>query len=288
VTAPRSLAAALILLIVPAAAAQQGGSSLEIDKDLRVTAESSLEWNRGEQTYVARGNAVARHKDQTLRADKLVAFYRRTGEGGDGGDVLGADNVEIYRVEATGGVRVSAPGGEVRGERGIYDLDEPVVVMLGGDLQLETAGGNTVTADERLEFWPARDLAVARGNAVATSGGRQLRARVIQAIFAGKDTAREVVRLEAFEDVRVRLSDGTARAETGLYDVGEEIAELFGSVRLERGGTRLQGGYAEVDMGSGRSTLRAQAPGEGGSARVRGLIERPGVEPAAGGAGNPG
>lgn len=282
-TAPHLLAAALALLLASSAAAQ-GESTLNLDSDLRITAQESLEWNRGERTYVARGDSVARLRDQTVRADTLTAFYRETESSGDddGGGLLGAGNPEIYRVEATGGVDVSFSGGTVRGGRGIYDLDEPVIVMLGGDLRLEMADGSTVTADDRLEFWPARDLAVARGNAVATGGDRELRARVIQAIFTAAGEGRELVRLEAFDDVRVRLADGNARAETGIYDTAEDVAELFGSVRLERGGTRLQGGYARVDMASGRSELRAAAPGDGGEARVRGLVEKPAVEPAAG------
>ncbi|SDG33109.1 lipopolysaccharide export system protein LptA [Limimonas halophila] len=290
-TAPRLLAAALALLLPAAAWAQT--STLEIDRDLRITAEESLEWHRTEQTYVARGNAVARHKDQRLSADKLVAFYREAGDDGEGdseadGGLLGAGNTEIYRVEATGGVRVTTPSATVMGARGIYDLNEPVVVMLGDDLRLETENGATVTAEDRLEFWPGRDLAVARGNAVATSGDRELRARVIQAVFTGEGEARELTRLEAFDNVRIRLADGNARAETGVYETGADVAELFGSVRLERGGTRLQGGYARVDMASGRSELRAAAPEGDAETGVRGLIEKPTVEPASEGAGNSG
>jgi len=274
-------AATASLLALPAHA--QSVSGLGGENDLRITADGSLSWQRGARTYVAEGNAVAKLGGRELRADRLTAFYRERAETGGGDPAM-----EIYRLEADGEVTLDAPAGTVLAGRGIYEMDTGVVVFTGGSPTLKTDGGVVVTAEDRMEYWPQRGLAVARGGARVRDGDRSFRARVIQAVFAGpagSPEARELARVEAFDQVRAATPDGEGRGGLGVYDPATQILELFGEVALGRGGTRFEGGYARLDLAGGSSELRTDAPGESGSERVRGLISRPDVSRTAGEAG---
>jgi lipopolysaccharide export system protein LptA len=245
-----------------------GGGPLEI------RADAGIEWRRAEQVYVARGNAVAARGDLSVRAETLTAHYREAPDG---------DGTEIYRIEAEGGVKLSSRADTAFGERGVYDLDKAVMVLTGEDLRLET-GEQTITASDSLEYWDTRNLAVARGDAVARApveGGQRRIAAGILAAYLGEGTGGasegggEVNRIEAFENVRIASPQAFARGDKAVYVARSRIATLVGNVKVSRGENQLNGGYAEVNLRTGVSRLLGAPPDSSARARVRGLL-RPG------------
>src|SRR5699024_10977058 len=116
------LAALLLSSEAFAQASSSDGGALEI------TADEGIEWQRDEQVYLARGNAIARRDDLTVRADVLVAHYRRMDDGEE----------RIIRVEAIGGLQVTTANETVTGDRAIYYVDERVLRITGDELRLET------------------------------------------------------------------------------------------------------------------------------------------------------
>lgn len=86
-----------------------------------VTARDSLEYWRGRNLAVARGDARVVSGENNLRADLLVARLEEVQE----------DQLEIVRVDAEGDVTIVTPRDTVTGERGVYDVRREVAVLTG-------------------------------------------------------------------------------------------------------------------------------------------------------------
>lgn len=248
-----------------------GGGGLPIAVD----ADNAIEWHQEQKAYVARGNAVATRGDMTVSAPVLVAYYRELDGGG----------TEIFRLAADGGVRIESPTQEVVGERAVYDIDRKVIVVTGGNLRLTTPR-DVVTARDSLEYWEEREVAVARGDAVAVRGQNKVRGDVLVGQFDEvRPDVLEMRRMDAQGGVVITTPTDVGRGREGTYDLVTEIATLTGDVRLTRGQNQLNGDAAEVNMRTGVSRMVSlaqaqgaspgQGPGQGAGqpgTRVRGLF----------------
>lgn len=274
-----------------AAAALIGGGALAQGIDLsqggpvEVTAVDGIEWRQQDQVVIARGEARAVRGGVTVEADRLLARYRPRGgpaatqarapaEGPAGGG-------EIWRLEAEGNVVVSTATDRAEGDRAVYDMDQSVMVMTGRALRLVNPD-NTLTARDSIEYWSARRMAVARGNAVVvTADGRRVRADTLVAYFAaaaapgaaprpqpaGAPQNSSLERVEAYGNVEIRTAEEVVRGDRGVYGPNTGIARLLGQVRITRGDNTLTGQEAIVNMQTGVARL-VSAPG----ARVQGLV----------------
>ncbi len=256
-------ALAPLALGAPQPVAAQGLSTLQSGEGpLEITADRGIEWRRAERLYVARGNARAARGGLQLYADALTAHYRDTAAGG----------TEVYRINADGHVRIVSPGQTVRADNGVYNVDRALVWLRGRDLRLETEQ-DMIRARDSLEYWERQRAVVARGDAVARRGDREIRADVLTAYFRPDADGRlEMRTVKADGNVRISTPTEFARGDGGVYYVTEQLATLTGAVRITRGESQLNGEYAEVDLESGVSRLLAAPPGQPGDARVRGLL----------------
>lgn len=271
-------AAALVLAIVFALhpffarplAAQSLGSTFGAagsDQPITIQAEEGIEWQQRAQVYIARGNAVAQSGDVAVKADELTAFYRETSE----------SDSEIYRLEARGHVRIATPNEKATGDLAVYDVEQGVLVITGDDIRFRTPT-ETITADQSLEYWEAKGLAVARGNAIANQDGKRLRADVLSAHMREDQAGRFTVhRVEAFGDVQIQTATEFVRADYGDYRTESGIAALSGSVKITQGSNQINGDFAEVNLNTGVSRLlgRPSVSGGktgGGKARVKGIF----------------
>ena len=247
----------LLAMLAPAAdaqsllAADRSGGPLEVD------AEQGIEWHQGDDSFIARGNAMARRGNVQLRADELIARYRKVN-----------GTTRIYRIEAVGTVNITSPGERIVGDRAVYDLDEAVAVVTGSDLRLTTPT-DVITARDTLEYWENRNIAVARGAASAARGDRILRAQTLTAtLIRDREGALRMTRVDAFDNVNITTADEFIRGDKGVYDVDQDIAVLEGAVRITRGENQLNGDRAEVNLKTGISRLLSL----GQSGRVQGLL----------------
>lgn len=252
-----ALLPALLLVLSAGTATPQTG--LGGDAPLEIYAESGIEWHREQRVYIARGNARAISGDTELRANELRAYYSGANDG----------TGEIQRIEAVGAVVITSPNGKVYGDRGVYDVPGKVMVLTGGNLKLVTEQ-DTVTARDSLEYWEAKDLAVARGDAEAQRVDPEdgslnvIRAEVMTASFydnAGKKDLRVV---DAYEAVEILTPCEYAVGDRARYLVPEQVAILTGNVKITRGSNQLNGDEAEVNLKTGISTLKGD--------RVSGLL----------------
>jgi lipopolysaccharide export system protein LptA len=226
-----------------------------------VEADDGIEWNSEKKIYIARGNAKATRGTTSVTGQTLTALYRQTK----------SEETEIFRLEAQGRVVIETPDRRAFGDRAVYDLDQALAVVRGKNLRMITSN-ETITASKSLEYWERRQVAVARGDAVATQGTRMIQADTLTAFFApGRDKKLEAVRIEAIGNVVVTTLHEVARGNEGVYNVKTGIATLSGNVKVTRGDTQLNGATAEVNFNTGISRLLS-ARNSTSTGRVRGLF----------------
>jgi len=260
-----ALVLSVVFLSVPLAAMTSLPSTLQAqgiglpgqsrNTPLEINADEGIEWQQKTQAYIARGNARAAQGDVAVHADTLTAYYREKQGGG----------TTIWRIDAENRVRIVSPTQRAFGDKGIYDVDNGILVLT-GNVRMET-DTDRITARDSLEYWEKRNLAVARGNAVAERGENKLRADVLTAHFVkdaeGKSRVKQV---DAFDNIVITTPDEIVRSDRAVYDVETGIAKLTGSVKITRGTNQLNGEYAEVNLNTGVSRLF----GRGGG--VRGIF----------------
>ena len=251
----------LAVATVDPAAAQSLALGPDGDAPIEILADDGIEWQRSNQLYIARGNAQAKQGEVTVAADSLTAFYRTNAAGEN----------EIYRLDADGSVRITSQTEEALAEKAVYDVLKGVLVLTGQTITLNTAD-DVITARDSMEYYQRDQLAVARGNAVATRGDRQVQADVLMAHFADAaegDQSSSVERIESVGNVLITTPTDIVRAAQGDYTPDSGIATLQGDVKITRGDNQLNGESAEVDLNTGISRLFGGPTGDG---RVGGLI----------------
>lgn len=231
------------------ATAQTLGFGPTGDAPIHIEADNGIEWQRNNQLYLATGNARASQGESAVEADQLIAYYRPNDNGEN----------EIYRIDAIGNVRILSTAEQATGDRAIYDVFNGVMVLTGDTVRLDT-GQDTITARDSLEYYEKRQLAVARGDALAVRDDRRLKADILMAHFneTGSDKAArgaDLDRIEAVGNVLISTPSEIVISERGDYDLKTGLAQLSGGVKITRGETQLNGERAEVDLNSGRSRL---------------------------------
>lgn len=250
------IAAAAAYVGAPASGQVIGLPGQDRSRPIEINAEDGIEWRQSDKVYVARGKARAAQGDMTVHADVLTAHYRELAGGG----------TEIWRIEADGRVSIASPRQTAHGQKAVYDVGKGILVLT-GNVRLETETDRIVARDS-LEYWERKNVAVARGKAVAIRGDRRLAADILQAHFK-KDArgAAKVYEIEAFDNVVISSAEEIVRAEYGIYNVETGIANLIGSVKITRGDNQLNGARAQVNLNTGVSTLL------GGGEGVRGYLK---------------
>lgn len=259
-----ALLLALLLAGAVPADAQEGGllGGSSQDGAIEIEADDGIEWIRDQQQYRAYGNAVARRAGVTIVADVLTAYYRED----DGRQV-------IYRLDADGNVVVTSDGSEAYGDKAVYHLDRQVAVLVGEDLRLITDRG-TITAEDSLEYWEGRSIAVARGDALVVQQDRRLKAEVLTAFIDSEAEGEEarVERIDATGGVHISTPTDIVTGREGVYITADEQVTLCGDVKITRGQNQLNGECGVVNMITGRSTLQGAGRGAETGGKVQGLI----------------
>ncbi len=300
----------LLALALAAGHADAQGIDLSRGGPVDVAANDGIEWRQADQVVIARGDARAVRAGTTVDADRLLARYRPAkGRGAQPPAPRGAasgaaapesalgGNSEIWRLEAEGNVRISTATDTARGDRAVYDIDQAVMVLTGRALSLNSAQ-QVITSRDSLEYWSARRMAVARGDALVVDRqeNRRVRADTLVAYFledapgtaggapakpapppvrpaaaapGGREApgAGRIDRVEAFGNVEIRTATEVVRGDRGVYSPATCMARLLGAVRITRGENQLNGREATVNMCTGVARL-VSTPG----GRVQGLI----------------
>jgi lipopolysaccharide export system protein LptA len=234
---------------------------------VEVEANNGIEWQQGQQRFIARGNAVATRGSVSIHADELIAYYgANSGAGDTAGDeaAQAAGMGDIKRLEAHGTVTIVSPTETASGTDAVYDLQTGLVTLTSsaGPVRLETQK-ETVTARDALEYDVRNQVAVARGDARMIQGERVLHAQLLTARLITVNGHSELQTVDATGGVLITTEKETARGSQGKYNAKTGIATLTGSVTLTRGQNVLQGGMATVNMKTGVSSLSGSSATDG-------------------------
>jgi lipopolysaccharide export system protein LptA len=291
--AARAVTALLVCgsLGVPALAQGLSLGGVSQDRPIEISADSGIEWQQNARVYIARGNAIARRGTTEVRADTLTAHYRPSkGSGGES---------EIYRLDADGHVMIKSPTQTVVGDQAVYDVDRQIGIVTGKALKLTTPT-DIVTARDSFEWYDQKQVAVARGDAVAVREAKQIRADILTAHMtkdepkpngnkpatkpekakAGgspeeSEEGSRISRVDAHGNVLVSTATDIGRGDYGVYNADTGIVTLIGNVTVTRGPNAVRGQYAVVDLNSNISRMMTMPPAPGTPPqRVEGLFVR--------------
>lgn len=231
------------------------------DAPVEIFADSTLEWNRVQKTYTARGNAIARQGKMQVKSDTLTAHYSggQDASGKSAGSAGGLGS-SIEKMTANGNVEITSAPYTAFGDKAVYDIASGMATLTGSNLRIETPT-ESLTAQEKIEFDTAKNRLSAIGNATARRGADSLMSDNLVAHFAGgSDGAMTLQRIVADSAVTVKTARETVTGDSGVYDVTAGKATLRGKVRILQGENWLEGTRAEVDLKTGVSKLFGDAP----------------------------
>jgi lipopolysaccharide export system protein LptA len=298
----------------PLAAQGLGLDAASADRPIAISATSGIEWQQDAQVYIARGNAIAKRGTTEVSADTLTAHYRPSkGTGSD---------TEVYRLHADGHVTIKGETQTVVGDQAVWDVDQQTGIVTGKAMKLTTST-DVVTARDSLEWYDQKQVAVARGDAVAIKENvKRIRADVLTAHMTkdkpkptgaalaappakpaatkpgagagpagATDESSRISRLDALGNVLVSTATDIARGDYGVYNADTGIVTLLGNVTVTRGDNAIRGQYAVVDLNNNVSRMMPTADKSGSpGARVEGLFirqDRPGTAGSSPGAQKP-
>ncbi|MBI1301644.1 MAG: ostA-like family protein [Alphaproteobacteria bacterium] len=259
----------MFLIVAIAVAPKIYAQNPDAKKPIEVTAQESLEWFRNDHYFVAKKDVRASQGETTLHAATLTAKYAETE----------TSNIDIHTITAEENVRIIAQDSQVFGDYAIYDVKKGYAKMTGSDLKL-ISEDQTVTANNRFEYWVNDGRLEAHGNAVAVREGDKLTSDQMIATFTERDGKRTLKTLEAIGNVVITTPDEVLKGERAIYNANTDIAELKDNVFITRGPNTLQGARAQVNLatnvskmfGGTSASVSPSATTESGTGRVRAVF----------------
>lgn len=251
---------AAMALVQPMAYAQSKNSPAPLE----ISAAETLEWHRDKQLYIANGAASAQQGDTTIKANILEAYYREPKAGG----------MQIWKIIARNNVEIHSASGNAYGDHAVYNLDESKAVMTGDNLKM-LSDDQSLTADERFEYYTEENKLIAIGNTRIKRPTETLESDQVTAWFKDGDASRELWRAEADGHVHIKTAEESITGDKGEYRKEDNKAEVIGNVVIRRGPNILEGTRAELDLLTNISKVFGgkNANGEGkNDGRVRGTF----------------
>ena len=107
---------------------------------------------------------------------------------------------------------------------------------------------------DRAEAQDRADRAIFAGNVIVKQGELTLRTARLTVAYANQNGL-DINRIDASGGVTVVSPSETANGDFAVYDLNEGLITMVGNVRLERGGSYLNGGRLTIDLDTGRAVM---------------------------------
>lgn len=215
-------------------------------ENVNIYADKKVEVRQNEQKIVAVGNAVASKQDNTVYADEMSADYTKNAQG----------KIEFQTLHAKGSVRMESPSTKAFGNTLNYDLKKEEITLIGTPAKIVTDKGNTITAEEKIIYYPEKQMAVATGNVMADDQQNKVYAdRMVSYFEKDAQGNLEMERIEIFDHVKIITPQATATALRGIYQPKESLVRLYDDVIINQDGNILKGDYAETNLTTGISRM---------------------------------
>ncbi len=162
-----ALAAALLLFLaaptafaVKKAAERKRPPAVQKEPPIQIVADRLDAYNE-KRLVIFSGNAVATQEDKTIKADRLLLYYRSDPEASLKGGVQGmAQGGDLEKIEAEGHVVITQGDRTVTGDSAVFYQDRQEVVITGNTTLKE---GSNVIQGEKVVVYLAENRAVIDG-----------------------------------------------------------------------------------------------------------------------------
>lgn len=229
-------------------------------EDLNIYADKQVEVHQKEQKLVAVGNAVASKDGNTVYADELSAFYHKTPDG----------KTAFKTMHGKGNVHITSPSAKAWGKTLDYDLTKEEIILKGSPAKIENTKGETITAEDKIIYYPQKQMAVALGNVTAHSKKNTVRADRMVSYFAKNAEGRlEMDEIKIFDNVKITTPQATAVSDKGTYYPQKGLVYLNENVTINQDGNILKGDTAETNLNTGVSRMLSSSGGK----RVSGVFK---------------
>lgn len=236
------------------------GLDLTSSKDktpIEVSAENSIEWDRKNQTVTAIQKALAVKGNVSISADKITAKYNEKDN----------KNPQIYFIDAEGNVEINAPKEKAFGQKALYFVTEGKMALLGNPASIVTQT-EKITADDKIEYYQNELKAVFYKNVTIIKDDKKISTEKLTAFFKeAPNGSLELKEVYLDEGIMIETPSEKLIGSKGEYDAVSQIAKIFGNVEIHQGENILKGDYAESNLKTGVSKLKASENG-----RVKGSI----------------
>ncbi|MCI5059963.1 MAG: LptA/OstA family protein [Alphaproteobacteria bacterium] len=240
------------------------------DEPVEISAAGTLEWHQKDKQYVAVGEVEAKQGEVTIYADSLVADYYDDEDQKASKGKETASGVKIWQLTATGNVILQNTDSKAVGDKAIYNVETGMAVLTGENLKLTTPG-QVITARDRMEYDTNGGVAKAVGQAQIVEGTNRLNAQTITARFVKDQNGKQSLKTAtAIGGVTITTPDEVLTGDTGIYNAGNDTAEVKGNVTIKRGPNMLEGARAQVNLTTNVSKMFSGEPGSG--KRVKGVF----------------
>ncbi len=228
--------------------------------DINIYADKQVEVHQNEQKLIAIGNAVARKDDNTIHADELSAFYEKNKQG----------KTVFKTLHAKGNVKAVSPTTTAYGNTMDYDLNAEEIILIGTPAKIVSPKGETITAEERIIYYPDQQIAIATGNVVAKDAENTVYSDKMISYFkknAAGDLEMDEVKI--YDNVKIVTPEAIATSDRGTYYPNQGKVHLFDNVIINQDGNIITGDHAETDLNTGVSRMLSSSSGK----RVSGVFK---------------
>lgn len=198
-------------------------SAIADDKQpLEITADKALEWNQTDKNYIARGNALAKQGDISVKADTLTATY--AGANGNTSD--------ITVLTADGNVTLSTATETATGDKAVYDLTTGKAVLSGVRPKVVQQGKNSIEADNIIVWTKDNvlDRAEATGNVIIINGEQTATGN--KATYTSSTTIAELI-----GNVKVKQDNNWLQGDRAEMNMTTRVSKMTG----QSGSARVKG-----------------------------------------------
>ena len=142
----------IVLLLFPTVGSAQEHKKTNINKDMPIQIQSDrLEAYQEKRMIIFSGNAVATQGDKTIKADRLLIYYKANPDNAGKKDIRDAGaSGDLDKLEAQGHVTVTQANRVVKGEKAIFYQDSQKVEMTGNAVMRD--GKNLIRGDKIIVF----------------------------------------------------------------------------------------------------------------------------------------
>jgi lipopolysaccharide export system protein LptA len=153
----------VFLLLAPVSGLAQTPKKLNMDKNQPILIQSDrLDAYQEKRMVIFSGNAVATQGDKTIKADRLLIYYKDKPGNAKKKDVKDMGNAgDLEKLEAQGHVNITQTNRVVTGENAVFYQDSQKIVMTGNAVMRE--GKNMVKGDKIVVFL-SEDRGVVEGS----------------------------------------------------------------------------------------------------------------------------